>query len=308
MDINENARAVLKLVMPTIRRQLAAGRRPVVLGLTGLQGAGKSTWASAIVADLESQHHLRAIQVSLDDFYYPHDTLKEIRMTNADNALLRTRGEPGTHDEELAASFFDDLRSNRKVIRIPCFDKGACGGQGDRLPGCRWPSYHGPVDVVVFEGWCVGFSPISSADIKERRDRASKASISGTAKDETTTLQNHTQLHLEQMNEALARYCKAFMGPQHLDILVQLDTDSLANVYRWRLEQEHAMLQRDGCGMTDSEVVQFIQGYMPAYELYLEGLRDGFFRQKNFRRGLNSPQLQVLLGPKREVIDMTLLS
>lgn len=306
MSVQQNVSAALELVIPTIRQWLRNEGRPVILGLTGLQGAGKSTWASAIVEQLRSRHQLRAIQVSLDDFYYPHETLLKISQANPENALLRTRGEPGTHDEQLACSFFAGLRNGEDTIEIPSFDKGAFGGEGDRLPRSNWPKFEGPIDVVVFEGWCLGFAPLSSHGIKERRARAKQNSAKDSgARRATLTL--HAQHHLEHMDAALARYCNGFMGPQYLDVLIQLDTTCLENVYRWRLGQEHAMIARDGNGMTDSEVVEFIRGYMPAYELYLDGLREGFFKKENDRHGVNKIQLRVQLGANREVVDMKVL-
>ena len=100
---SSNVNAVLDLMLPHILKKIDAGQQPVIIGLTGLQGSGKSTWASCIVDTLQTKHKLRATQVSLDDFYLPHDGLVKLQIQNSNNKLLRTRGQPGTHDEELAA-------------------------------------------------------------------------------------------------------------------------------------------------------------------------------------------------------------
>ena len=69
----------------------------------------------------------------------------------------------------------------------------------------------------------------------------------------------------------------------------------LRNVYRWRLQQEHAMWKVKGAGMSDDAVRAFVRGYMPAYELYLEGLREGFFGSGSGRH------VRVVMGRERGV-------
>lgn len=57
--------------------------------------------------------------------------------------------------------------------------------------------------------------------------------------------------------------------------------------------------------MSDLEVVRFVKGYMPAYELYLDQLRSGFFRssQSDVEKG----QLRVILNQERKIVGMHLL-
>jgi D-glycerate 3-kinase len=40
--------------------------------------------------------------------------------------------------------------------------------------------------------------------------------------------------------------------------MVYLDTDDLANVYTWRLEQEREFRRIKGTGMSDFQVVEFV--------------------------------------------------
>jgi D-glycerate 3-kinase len=70
------------------------------------------------------------------------------------------------------------------------------------------------------------------------------------------------------------------MGPQHFDFFIHIDTDDLNNVYTWRLQQEHKLIEAKGSGMSDDQVRAFIDGYMPNYEVYLEMLRKGLFDEK----------------------------
>ena len=253
-----------------------------------------------MVDTLQTKHKLRAIQVSLDDFYLPHDGLVRLQVKNPNNELLRTRGQPGTHDEALAASFFAQLQGGAHTVKVPSFDKSQFNGEGNRMPEHQWEVVSTPVDVVVFEGWCVGFQPISLQQIQERRDAAVTDCTGDSSTEPIHTLHRHSLPDLEKVNQSLERYCEVFMSPQYFDCFIQLATEKLANVYKWRREQEQALIKSKGSGMTDREVALFVLGYMPAYELYLDQLKDGFFlSEDNTNR-----HIRVLLGPDREVTSI----
>ena len=59
--------------------------------------------------------------------------------------------------------------------------------------------------------------------------------------------------------------------------------------------------------MRDEEVISFIQRYMPAYELYLDSLREGFFRRQSGEKETGKQHVQVLLGPQREILTLKLV-
>lgn len=44
---------------------------------------------------------------------------------------------------------------------VPQYDKSLHSGRGDRAPFGRWLTTTGPVDVVILEGWMLGFTPLS---------------------------------------------------------------------------------------------------------------------------------------------------
>lgn len=46
-------------------------------------------------------------------------------------------------------------------MKVPRYDKSAYDGKGDRADEATWPSIKAPVDVVLFEGWMLGFTPVS---------------------------------------------------------------------------------------------------------------------------------------------------
>jgi D-glycerate 3-kinase len=276
IDLYANVRQALDILLPKIKRQREQSSRPVIVGISGLQGSGKSTWASRIVDVLEVQHQLHTITISLDDVYKKHDDLIAQREQDPENKLYRTRGQPGTHEEQLAATFFDELRNyeGKGKLKIPSFDKSRFNGEGDRAPESDWPTISRKPDVVVFEGWCVGFQPLSDAAIEKIYQLALDEKLP------INTPAQHQLKHLLEVNENLKRYCDAFMGPQYFDFFIHIDTRNLHNVYTWRLQQEHKMIETKGSGMSDDQVRAFIDGYMPSYEIYLDQLRKGLFEEK----------------------------
>jgi D-glycerate 3-kinase len=44
-----------------------------------------------------------------------------------------------------------------KEILIPRFDKSLFNGKGDRLEKDKWTNVNYPLDILILEGWCLGF-------------------------------------------------------------------------------------------------------------------------------------------------------
>lgn len=226
--------------------------------------------ASALVVALSKDHNYNTIEVSLDDFYLRHDKQISLRTQIPSNTLFKARGQPGTHDPVLLKSFFSQFSDPlAKHVWIPSFDKSLFQGEGDRLPRSEWKTidYHCPIDVVIFEGWCVGFQPCPDIEVERKRAEALQIRYSNEPEKSitnfpesqfsTTTLGDHELVDLLHVNDCLRRYSEDFMGPQHFDFMVHLDTNDLVNVYTWRIQQEHALHRRKGTGMADEAVVKF---------------------------------------------------
>lgn len=91
---------------------------------------------------------LRVAVLSLDDLYLaPDDRAHLARFVHP---LLGVRGVPGTHDVALGCAVLAALRA-RAPVALPRFDKATDAPR----PAADWP-VAGPVDLVLFEGWCVG--------------------------------------------------------------------------------------------------------------------------------------------------------
>jgi len=127
---------------------------PVFVGLNGAQGAGKSTLARLIAADLESRG-LRCALLSLDDFYMTK--VERVELACTVHPMCGTRGVPGTHDVALLEATLAAFADGGETA-LPRFDKLS----DDRLPRDEWAVFGGRPDVILLEGWCVG---ICSTDL-----------------------------------------------------------------------------------------------------------------------------------------------
>lgn len=224
----------------------ARGRPPgFTVGICGTQASGKSTLTAVTRRMLEARG-LRVAALSIDDLYL---TRAERAVLARDvHPLLAVRGVPGTHDVALGAAVLDALARPGEVA-LPSFDKAA----DDRRPEGAGPVVRGPVDVILFEGWCVGAGPQTT--------EALTSPINDLERDEDSDATWRTHA-----NDALAGpYRRLF---DRLDFLVLLQAPSFEVVLAWRQEQERKLrdrLAREGAGMgramTDGEVARFIRHY-----------------------------------------------
>ncbi|OAQ63084.1 signal recognition particle, SRP54 subunit, GTPase [Pochonia chlamydosporia 170] len=262
--------------------------RPLIIGLNGMQGVGKTTLVAPLAAALKN-NNIHTLVFSIDDFYLPHDEQVKLASSHPENALVQHRGEPGTHDIPLVKSVFDALLNNSPTY-IPVYDKALFSGQGDRLPASEWTPVNQDgqpaVQVVIFEGWSVGFRPISTAEVEEKWKAPSR------------TLHKHKLEHLQFINEKLREYDDV---TDLFDAFVHIDSEDAEYVYAWRQEQEDWLRVTRGdpnAGMTPEQVVRFVDGYYPAYELYTSGMRSGVFKD---RPGC---QLRMIVGRDRKVKEV----
>ncbi len=85
------------------------------------------------------------------------------------NRLLQVRGNAGTHDLQLGTDTLQALKSaNSKdsLVAVPRYDKSQNGGRGDRADPSTWPRVQGPLDIILFEGWMLGFKPQPTAHVQ----------------------------------------------------------------------------------------------------------------------------------------------
>jgi D-glycerate 3-kinase len=114
--------------------------RPLIFGLCGAQGSGKSTVARAL-----AQNFPRALALSLDDFYLTRS--ERMRLARSVHPLLATRGVPGTHDIDLACGVLAAL-DRGEAVPLPRFDKAT----DERVEPASWQLAPNEVGLVIFEG------------------------------------------------------------------------------------------------------------------------------------------------------------
>jgi D-glycerate 3-kinase len=240
-----------------LRRQLG---RPVIVGINGAQGSGKSTLALFLSNWLRREAGLATVCLSIDDIYLSNAA--RAALARGVHPLFSTRGVPGTHDTGLGERVLDELTASgpRRIVSLPAFDKAS----DDRRPEPEWPRVEAPVDVVLFEGWCVGARPQDPADLS----------------DPVNALEAGEDADGEWRRAVNARlgsdYAALF---RRLDLLVMLRIPSFDMVFEWRGLQERKLHDRAGpetpAALNDADLRRFIRHYerltrhmlatMPAY-------------------------------------------
>lgn len=215
-----------------------------VQAIAGLQGSGKSTLAAQL-AEAAQARGLRAAVLSIDDVYLGRR--ERARLAREVHPLLARRGPPGTHDVGLACETLDALSAGA-AVRLPRFDKL----RDTRLPASRWPRT-GPVDLVLFEGWCLHVPAGDAA--------ALATPLNALERDE-----DPHAIWRHWCNAALGRDYPALwtrLGPP-----LWLQPPGFEVVARWRWQQEQALQQRAlaaarpqqaSRAMTRAEVGRFVQ-------------------------------------------------
>ena len=214
-----------------------------IIGLTGGQGAGKSTITQVLKLILEIKYNLSVACFSIDDFY---KTLSErASLAKNVNKLFKTRGVPGTHDTNLINKIFVNLKKKKfRPLSIPRFDKS----RDDRFPKKFWQKIKQQPKIIIFEGWCVGAKP------QKNKNLLKPINILEKKKD------IDLKWRLRVNNELKNTYKKIF---NKIDVLIFLKVPSFDCVYKWRLLQEKK-LQLSSKGkkiMSSLQVREFIMYY-----------------------------------------------
>lgn len=209
-----------------IARRQKQLERPMLVGVNGAQGTGKSTLALFLQTMLTSELDCPCARFSLDDLY--RTRIEREWLARKIHPLLVTRGVPGTHDLVLGQQTVDQLISAGPMTetRIPAFDKAI----DDRLPHPRWPIYTGVAKVILVEGWCVGAQPEQDAD-------ALAAPVNSLEAEE-----DRDGVWREYVNIQLKGPYADFFG--QLDMLIMLKAPSMDCVLNWRTLQERKLANK----------------------------------------------------------------
>jgi D-glycerate 3-kinase len=102
---------------------------------------------------------------------------------------------------------------------------------------------HEAVDLLIVEGWMLGFSPVDDTAIEAQ---------------------------LQAPNGYLAAYSA---WTEKLDAFVHLDVESLETIVRWRVDSERARRERGEVALSDADAHDYIERFLPAYRIYVPQLK-----------------------------------
>ena len=214
--------------------------RPVIIGINGSQGSGKTSLCRFLELLLEREHAIKASTLSIDDLYLTKAERQALAVTV--HPLLATRGVPGTHDTALGAAVLKAFLAGEPGLQLPRFDKS----RDDRAPAERWPVAAAPLDVLLFEGWCVGAPPQPA--------EALAAPVNALEANEDAGGQWR-----RMVNDALAGPYRALFD--RIDMLVMLVAPRFEAVLAWRELQERKLRAQNGGGMSPAEIGRFVAHY-----------------------------------------------
>ena len=221
-------------------------KKPIIIGLAGGQGTGKTTISSIINLILVKYFKLKVFKISIDDFY---KTRKErYKLSKKVHPLLMTRGVPGTHDIDLILRFFKIMRKrNFKSLSLPKFDKSI----DDRFNKNQWYKIKSKPDVVIFEGLCVGAKSQKNIELKKPINSLEK-------------MEDKSMKWRKYVNFQLAGKYKTFHNM--LDCLLYLKAKNFSLLRRWRLKQEKKLFLKSKNKknlkiMNKNEVLNFMMTY-----------------------------------------------
>ena len=122
--------------------QLVGASHPRVFAISGPIGAGKSTIAGAVARSLANLG-MRTVAISMDDFYLSRPERRR--------RGIAWRAAPGSHDLDLMVETLARIQDGSAPLVIPRFDQSRDDRGADERLG------QAP-DVVVFDGWIIGYA------------------------------------------------------------------------------------------------------------------------------------------------------
>lgn len=249
-------RSVLLPLLHQLQSRYRRGKTQII-GIQGGQGTGKTTLVHFLEHGLR-QRGYRVVSFSIDDFYTSYAERKRLARKYPKNKFYQiSRGLPGTHRVADLLKVLKSLQSG-KPTTLPVFDKSLHHAAGDISK--KTIPVRGKLDFVLFEGWCVGIPLVSSAAfIRYCR----KGGI---------LLEKIDPLLVD--HKVVLQFIKEYQPLwKYLNYLVMLQPTSLELHKKWRLQQEKELKQKTGQGMTQKEIDEFVEPYLPFTYLCYEKIK-----------------------------------
>lgn len=227
-----------------ITKKITQSSTPVVIGISGAQGTGKTT-LSYLLSQLLTKQQFKIAQFSLDDFYLTKNERK--LLASQEHPLLCTRGVPGTHDTGMLLTKLHGLlhQKENQNIKIPKFNKA----DDERALEGNWSTVKGSVDAIFMDGWFVGATPLDPKMLEDPINELEKT-------------EDITREWRKFINKQLSgNYQKIF---SQINFLIFLEAPSFSQIYGWRKLQEEKLRKRSPTAhglMDDDQLFRFIQHY-----------------------------------------------
>lgn len=229
-----DANAIATIVSDVIQQQRTLHpHRPVLIGVAGAQGSGKTTACQQLVTA-----YPRYANFSIDDVYL--DAQQRAELAARTDPLFVTRGPPGTHDLALARETIAALMraGADSETPIPRFDKIA-----DKMkPRDEWPVFKGRPQAILIDAWCLGALPVppspplNAVEVEDTDGR-------------------WREIQNEYLRTSYAEWFAEF------DAIVYLQAPNWDIVRRWRGQQEVTLRGRPLTDVEEAWVDRFIQHY-----------------------------------------------
>ena len=218
-------------------------RKTKIIGISGGQGAGKSTITGILKLILKKKYGLNICVFSIDDFYKKKSD--RLKMSKRTHPLFITRGVPGTHDITLINKTIKKLKQKKfRTVLIPKFDKS----KDDRFQKNKWQKIAVKPDIIIFEGWCVGTTHQNSTELKKPLNFIEKK------------YDKNLKWRKIVNNLVKKRYKSLF---SQIDKLVYLKVPNFNYIIKWRWLQEQKMklTSKNKKTMSKIQVKEFIMFY-----------------------------------------------
>ncbi len=221
------------------------GNWPVIVGVAGGLGTGKSTLSTFLKSSLRDMGYA-AESFSIDDFITSYEHRRGLAEQLKGNPFYQIyRAMPGTHRVDDLRQTLESIRAGRD-FELPIFDKSLKKGWGDISEETR--KVKGKQDVVLFEGWLVGTPNITSGEFQES---CRKNSVDLKVLDPQL---KHHQALISNLREYQQLW-------NFIDYLVMLQPESNELHHQWRNQAE--VIKAKEATRPKEEVYRYVDVFMP---------------------------------------------
>jgi len=219
---------------------------PIIIGVQGHQGSGKSTVTSLLKTIINLMYDYNVGCISIDDLYLTYNELEKLKR---EDPRYKYRGPPGTHDVVLSKQILNYVKERRTGYEIPVYDKTLYNGKGDRKE--HGIKQNKPIDILIYEGWFLGSDSVTEEELMK--------------------FPNKDHEFLSKINNNLKSYESLW---NLLDMFIVLRPEKYEYSKMWRIEAEEKMIKETGKGLTSQQINEFVDYFwdtVPPY-LYFENI------------------------------------